>query len=247
MSHSLEDKCVTSHSPMVAQLDCGTATPPLLNIAQVKVLLEGYYNSADGIMKTELQETSLLPLSNPYNIAPFNYFGTEAVDSIPTGITDWVLIELRDTSNSDSIIHQQAVLLRKDGWLVTTTGDTTLNFDGIPNGSYYIAIHHKNHLPIISSVSHTLGISDPPYDFTSSATTAMGEAQLKEITGQYFMYSGDFDNNGAINNLDYNIWKLNSAAINIYSVADADGNGIINSLDYNLLKVNLSKIGTLRR
>ena len=75
----------------------------------------------------------------------------------------------------------------------------------------------------------------------------MGEAQLKEIEGQYYMFSGDFDNNGAINNLDYNIWKLNSAAINIYSVADADGNGIINSLDYNLLQVNLSKIGTLRR
>ena len=247
MSYSLEDKCVTSHNPMVALEDCETATPPLLNVAQVKVLLEGYYNAADGNMRTELQETSLLPLSNPYNIAPFNYFGTEAIDSIPAGIIDWVLVELRDTANTDSIVHQQAVLLRKDGWLVTTSGDTTLNFEGIPNGSYYIAIHHKSHLPIISSIAHSLGIFDLAYDFTSAATTAMGEAQLKEIEGQYYMFSGDFDNNGAINNLDYNIWKLNSAAINIYSVADADGNGIINSLDYNLLQVNLSKIGTLRR
>lgn len=147
----------------------------------------------------------------------------------------------------DNIIHQQVVLLRNDGWLVTLEDSTKIIFDGIVSGSYLITINHKNHLPIISSEPHSIGPAALLYDFTSSPATAMGEAQLKEMNGKYCMFSGDFDNNGAINNLDYNLWKTNSSKLNIYLPADADGNGIINSLDYNLLKVNLSKIGILQR
>ena len=37
------------------------------------------------------------------------------------------------------------------------------------------------------------------------------------------MTSGDFDGNGIINSLDFNLWKQSGAAVNSYSPADADG------------------------
>ena len=59
------------------------------------------------------------------------------------------------------------------------------------------------------------------------------------------MHAGDFDGNGVINSQDYNLWKQNSSAVNVYLAADVDGNGIINSLDYNLWKANRSKIAMI--
>ena len=85
------------------------------------------------------------------------------------------------------------------------------------------------------------------YDFSNTATAAMGTEQTKNKDGQYVMNSGDLDGNGIINNEDYNLWKISGAAINTYSRADADGNGIINSLDYNFWKINRSKIGLITR
>ena len=73
----------------------------------------------------------------------------------------------------------------------------------------------------------------------------MGENQQTKIDGQFFMSSGDFDGNGIVNSLDFNLWRQAGAGVNQYSPADADGNGIINSLDFNLWKANSSKISIL--
>ncbi len=61
--------------------------------ANIKVFLQGPYSS--GTMSTALRDNGFVPLAQPYNIAPFNYNGTEAVDTVPAGIVDWVLLELR--------------------------------------------------------------------------------------------------------------------------------------------------------
>jgi len=250
MSHSLEGNCVTSFSPMMAHHGndiCDNSATPASNQVRIQVLIEGFYDEDLGEMRTDLSKESLLPLSQPFNVAPTNYAGTEAVDSMPTNIVDWIFLELRDSSNMDNIVHQQAVLLREDGTIVNLSGIDKIPFEGISSAKYFIALFHQNHLPIISSSPHPINADGMVYDFTLAATAAMGTEQLKDKNGKYMMYSGDFDSNGLINNTDYNLWKINSSNLNVYSPADADGNGIINSLDYNLWKVNLSKIGTLRR
>ena len=63
---------------------------------ELKVFLEGPFNGIS--MDTELNVHNLLPLTQPYNVAPWNYAGTEQVGSIPNPeIVDWVLVELRET------------------------------------------------------------------------------------------------------------------------------------------------------
>jgi len=194
-----------------------------------------------------LSTANILPLAQPFNTAPFNYTGTETVKAFPSLVVDWMLLELRASNDMNQVIHQQAVFLRNDGMLIALDGAETISFPNLTNDSYYIAVHHQSHLPIISSTPHAIQPTALLYDFTNAETMAMGEGQLKEKNGQFLMNCGDFDSNGLINNEDYNFWKINSSSINTYSPADADGSGVINNLDYNLWKVNLSKIGTLRR
>ncbi len=252
ISFSTKDNCVSSYSPMTvfaSNGDCdNTGTPAVSdNRAKIKIMIEGYYDENSGSMNTSLSDNNIMPLIQPFNVAPFDYNGFEVVSTIPVNVVDWMLIELRNASNVDQIIHQQAVFLRNDGSLITLEGQEEIVFNGVNTDSFYIAVHHLNHLAVISSQPHPIQKIPTTYDFTSESTAAMGTGQLKTKGGQYLMTSGDFDGNGIINNEDYNLWKTSGAAINTYSPADADGNGIINSLDYNLWKRNRSKIGLITK
>ena len=57
----------------------------------VTIFLEGVFQN--GKMNTELTQ---IPLNHPYNVAPWNYSGSENVSAIPSNTVDWVLLELRD-------------------------------------------------------------------------------------------------------------------------------------------------------
>ena len=244
--------CVTSHDPMLifsGNDDCdNTGTPTVSsNRAKIKIMIEGYFDENANTMKTVLSDNNIMPLMQPFNIAPYNYSGFELVSTVPANVVDWMMIELRDASNLDQVVHQQAVFLRNDGFLITLEGQEELVFNGVNAGDYYIVVHHLNHLAVVSSQPHAIQASPTTYDFTNESTAAMGIGQLKTKGGQYLMTSGDFDGNGVINNEDYNLWKTSGAAINTYSPADADGNGIINSLYYKLWKINRSKIGLISK
>lgn len=247
LTHSLTSNCVSSYDPMTIYSGDACSGTPSVNLAKVKVFLEGAYKAETGDMKIDLSTENILPLAQPFNSSPYNYAGTETVTAIPPLVVDWLLLELRASADMEQVIHQQAVFLRNDGMLIALDGTETISFPNLTTDSYYVAIYHQSHLPIISSTPHSIQPTALLYDFTSAETMAMGEGQLKEQDGLFLMNCGDFDSNGLINNEDYNLWKINSSSIDVYSPADADGNGVINNLDYNLWKVNLSKIGTLRK
>ncbi|MBM3435323.1 MAG: hypothetical protein FJY07_03785, partial [Bacteroidetes bacterium] len=70
-------------------------------IVDITVLPEGPFIGTG--LNTNLNVSGLLPLSQPFNIAPWNYAGTESVASIPSNnVVDWVLVELRDAANAAS-------------------------------------------------------------------------------------------------------------------------------------------------
>jgi len=245
MSHSTGSNCVSSYDPMATMATpCST---PAGNSVQLTAFLEGFYNTSTQTMNTNLKDQGLLPLSQPYNKPPFNYGGLEAVPSIPDDIVDWILLELRDPNDENIILHQQAAFLRNDGVIVHLDGNHEVNLPSIAAGNYYVGIAHQNHLSVISNTTQSIGSSPTLLNFSDVATSVMGTEQLKEVGGKYLLLSGDFDGNGLINNQDYNLWKINSSSLDIYSPADADGNGLINNQDYNLWKVNLSKIGLILR
>ncbi len=239
---STQPNCISSHEPMTLLLpsDCVEIVQERSTSAKINLMLQGYYDLNSNLLNTNLMDNNLLP-----NEAPFNIGEVTQVSDFPANVVDWLLVELRDETDMQTVVAQKAVFINSAGSLVDISGDEVLTFDDLEDKNYYIAVFHKSHLPIISRTAQPLNDNPTVFDFATSAATTMGDNQQTQIGSQFFMSSGDFDGNGIINNLDFNLWKQAGAGVNQYSPADADGNGIINSLDFNLWKANGSKISVL--
>jgi len=209
----------------------------------IKVLLEGYYKESLNLMSRSLVIEDLLPLYQPFKTAPFYYTGQESIIEMPVKAVDWVLLEARHPEKLDSVLARKAALLLNNGTIVEADGSEGIKFNGISTSAIHLVVRHKGHLAIMSSELLDLTNEEVTYDFTLDENAAMGKNQLKLKGNYYCQYAGDFDQNGIINSLDFNIWKQNSALINRYLFWDADGNGVVNNLDFNYWKGNRSKIG----
>jgi len=56
----------------------------------IKAYLQGAFQTTS--MDTALKTGGYIPLSQPYNVSPWNYNGTESVTAIPNSVVDWVLL-----------------------------------------------------------------------------------------------------------------------------------------------------------
>jgi len=153
----------------------------------VKVFLEGTYNAAKNNMDNVLGTggaTSILAvnaLAQPYNVVPWNYAGTETVDAnffvTNTDVVDWVLIELRDKTDSTTIVARRAGLVIQDGDVIDIDGVTGLSFEGLVSDDYYISVRHRNHLGVMSAGLVTLDATATgnEIDFTTTTTALFGD------------------------------------------------------------------------
>lgn len=206
----------------------------------IKVFLEGGFIVSE--MGTKLNQQGYIPLKQPYNIAPWFYNGLESVISIPNvNVTDWILVELRETAGnastatSDKIIARQAGLILKNGTIVQTDGISELVFDVTLNENLYVIISHRNHLSIMSSLPLTLSGDSYNYDFANGATKAYSEFESgqKEIaTGIWGMIGGDNNANGYINDDDITQWESNTGTKG-YDPSDFTLDAQVNNIDKN--------------
>jgi hypothetical protein len=203
---------------------------------QGKVYLQGPFNSDS--MITSLSQNSLLPSSQPYNTAPWNYNGNESL-GLPAGqagsVVDWVLVELRNSSNPVEVVARRAAVLRNDGILLEPNGVPGVRFNDLPEGSYYIAVFHRNHLAVMSSAPVQLSSNSQLYDFTTGLDKAFGSNPMKDLgNGKFGLYSGDGDSNGGITIGDrVEVWQLQNGQSG-YLKGDFNLDGIVNSVDAEL-------------
>ncbi|MBN1340908.1 MAG: choice-of-anchor D domain-containing protein, partial [Bacteroidales bacterium] len=178
----------------------------------ITVFLEGPFNGIG--MNTSLNPANI-PLTQPYNAAPWNYSGTESVTSIPNAdVVDWILIELRDTTQVSlampgTMIARQAAFLLRDGSVTQTDGLSNLLFNVTADDSLFVVVWHRNHLGVISgsSLQETAGVYT--WDFSSGAGQANGGMLAhKEIApGIWGMTAADGNADSQINNGDKNdVW-----------------------------------------
>lgn len=118
----------------------------------LKVFLEAAYNT--GAMSTSLSEK--IPLRQPFNTENWGYYGDETTTSeiiSADNIVDWVVIELRNGSSAadSEPIARKAALLKSDGTLIDSDGNTDILFKWVPAGDYYVSVYHRNHLAVMSS------------------------------------------------------------------------------------------------
>ncbi|MEM6320546.1 MAG: matrixin family metalloprotease [Bacteroidota bacterium] len=244
--HSIGQNCISRFEPMIPLEQSCQVVETAKTATRIKVILEGCFDVSQQVMQTKLAAKGLLPLAQPFSESPYYYQGTEnRSSSVNTEIVDWVLVQLRDKEDSNKVLAQKAALVKSDGLLIEAEGSNLITFDKMPNDEYYIALFHQSHLPILSRTPHLMNEDAMLYDFTINESAALGNAQLKKKSNRSMMNCGDFDGNGVINSQDFNLWKQNSSAIDVYLSADADGNGIINNQDFNLWKANRSKISAI--
>jgi parallel beta-helix repeat protein len=176
--------------------------------AQIKAFLNGPYNAGTGMMDNTLYTASQIPLSQPYNVPPWNYNGTESVASIPADVVDWVLVELRTGPLETELFERKAAFIMTDG-SIRKYDDITrgVKFDDIIVGdSYYLVVWHRNHMPVMSGAGVALP-NATVYDFTDYTTTQpYGYPSLVQIemplpnptSGIYGMIAGDVNANGEL-------------------------------------------------
>jgi hypothetical protein len=226
----------------------------------LKVFLEGPYNTSTNLMETTLNTQGYIPLDQPYNpTLPYYdvanpvwlYSGTEAVPSIPVDAVDWVIVQFRDAdaplnATSSTIIDEQVAFLLTDGSVVGLNGTDMLRLQETPVQNLYVVIFHRNHLGVISSsgLIETGGIYT--FDFSTAAGQVLGGSNgHKELeAGIWGMVAGDGNGNGLIQNTDETaVWKTDLGQSG-YKGGDFNLNGLVQNTDEtNYWKVNLGAGG----
>ena len=213
-----------------------------IKLAPVVFLQGPLTTSGTTTMDDSLRSNSLLPTTSPYADAitcessVFNTTGNDA-------IIDWIWITLRDKNDRTTILASQSALLQADGDIVDVDGVSALKFD-LSSDSYYVAVNHRNHLGIISESTIALNTnSSTSVDLSNSASSVFGgtNSVVDMSNGLFAMISGDFDENGQIQNIDTNA-IIQLLGISGYSKADLDMNGQVQNADINsILNTNIGK------
>ena len=211
-------------------------------MVRAKVLLEGAYTTV-GQMNTQLISNNVLPNAQPFNRSPWNYAGSENVSIFPNNITDWVLVEVRDFTNSGTVLEQRAAFVDVNGNLVDTDGTNGVTFFNLAdNTDYYLIVRSRNHVALASANALVLPQTSN-YDFTNPSNV-LGSNQVKPtIDGYFTMTVGDLNSDGVISVTDFNNYLLDLSTIGQYKDGDLNGDGSVTVADFNLYRANASVIG----
>lgn len=220
LSWTLGEIATETYSNGTTILTQGFQQPVSISITGINldllVYLEGSYSGME--MTTDLNSNGDIPISQPYNVAPWNYSGLENVSSIPNvNVVDWVLVELRDATsaanaNPASTIEKRAGFLLKNGSVVGLDGASNMLFASATlTNDLYIVVWHRNHLGVLAANAAIQSGNDFSYDFSTALTQVYnGGAGYKEIANTFGMVSGDADGDGDIDPADKAAWTTNA-------------------------------------
>jgi len=199
------------------------------SVANIKVFLQAPFSGSN--MNTTLRTSGFIPLTQPYNTAPWNYTGTEQVTSIPPNVVDWVLIEIRTGTTGATRVLRRAVFVRNDGIIVDTNGASPVQLLGLTAGSYYVVVRHRNHLSVMSAAPVTLNEVGALYDFTTGVGQYFGGDAKPLGGGKFGMYAGDYSGDGFIDSDDF-IGPDNEVFLSGYRRSDLNMDGFVDSDDF---------------
>ncbi len=189
--------------------------------------------------------TGQIPLQQPYNVAPWNYAGTETLAAVPADMIDWVLLVIRSGANPSVVLGRAAAILRSNGSVSATNGSQVM----IPVNSasgYYLELVHRNHLPISSATPLQ---SDPSgnvcWDFTTDMDQAFRNVVLNDdpqvaLPGLFGLQYGMISGNAQALDLqidanDVNLLFSDYLQAAVYLNSDTNMDGQVDANDISLL------------
>ena len=272
------DPCIPIHSanckePVLAETAFGT---PLYLDIQLKVFLEGPYNSEKGTMSKRLNEQGYLPgqrpwtffgsstpKGQPYSYAPWHYNGSEGdkfdhevkgVDRFagyPEEVVDWVMISLRTGKEPSTEVYRTTALLLLDGTVKILDG---FEYENHEERDYYVVVEHRNHIGVMSGILAQAMNGQLHFDFTlaDSYNIGLGQGQMIQEDGRYAMIAGNAELMQSTSSyLDINVNDLGKMGsmegINSgYFMEDFDLDGDVNTIDKSICLKNNGFFTTLK-
>ncbi len=215
--------------------------------------LEGAYDEYTGTMRNLLSTTGLLPLTQPYHTSPYNYTGTETLESLNSDMVDWVLVEARSGTPSTSgerstiTIETKAGILLTDGSIVGPDMSPLVFENLLVGEDYYFCLRHRNHLDVLSALPVTITSTGAlSYDFTSGIHQAFGVFQQTEMNnGTAALLGGDYTQDGVIQISDLIRWMTNPSQLNVYESTDGNLDGVVQATDFDAWIINKAKLGAV--
>lgn len=195
--------------PQTVTVTSTCGTCPTTSIVNLKLNVQGYYNPLTGKMRS------------------VNY---NQINSNDLSKVDTISIELRD-SNGSFVASTSSNL--------NTNGNAIALFSNLLPGLYYIGVKSSNSVRTWSATMQTVGTIPLTYDFTTSASKALGNNLVQLSNGVFGIYSGDINNDGNVDNSDYSNWEIdaNNFAFGIYPT-DLNGDGNVDNSDFSIWETN---------
>jgi hypothetical protein len=167
----------------------------------VKVFLQGAYDGTSGTMRDDLRSLNDFPLTSPYGGGETTTAGVLSGGIAPETVVDWVLVELRDGNDDTAVVAAVAGLVQGNGNVVAASdGASPLSFTGVSDGSYYIAVHHRNHLAVMTASAVAVSSSTALVDFTAmSDANSFGTDSQKDLGGGlHALWAGDVNQSSSV-------------------------------------------------
>lgn len=207
------------------------------------VFLRGGYlatNNGAGNMNTTLTSNATIEaqmLTSPYVDAP------ASVTDVPTGVVDWIKLELRDPASPSTVLGRASVFLKNDGTVVGLDGVSPPRIEnGLPTS--IVGVVHRNHLSIRTpNIGINVTGNPTPYNFSTSLAMAFdgpatNDAMVQMTSGKWVMWAGNANSNanvrygGPANDHDYLLGTIlggstSTILTNVYSVGDLNLNGVV--------------------
>jgi hypothetical protein len=199
--------------------DCDEAVITVtVNPVPVKLLarmnLQGaLLDTPDGLMRDDLRALGFLPATEPYTaLSSFVHVnnntnetvGNTAVvfgDNGDNSIVDWVFIELRSALDPSEVVATRSGLLQRDGDVVDLDGISPLCFEQTFDGSFYVAVRHRNHIGAMTANPVALTPAGTTVDFTNTNTdfwenlSAFDGFEQVTVNDEYALWAGNTNTN----------------------------------------------------
>ena len=217
---------------MVLPLVCWNSCSACPGGLTLKVFLDGYYVNN----------------SNPSSMRPARY--NNLVAAIPSGAgyaaalaalsgntqdVDLITVQLRSTTNTETILHTATPMLKKDGSVFCVFPESAIG------GSYYVVVDHRASMPLWSQNPITLSTSST-LNFANTLASAYSDGDLlltpmKTISsGLYGIWMGELDQTGYLDAFDYSNLEgdiYESGYLGLYLLdGDLNGDSYVDASDY---------------
>jgi len=170
-----------------------------------------------------------------------DYVNAVMVNKFAGTVADTITVELHDAVTYATLVYKATGVQLNQNGTCNTPGLAYINIPASFTGSYYVTIKSRNQLETTTATPVSFATGTVNYDFTTAATQAFGSNMILLNTGVYGLYTGDLNQDGAVNSTDRDLLLIDlNAAVLGYSLTDLNGDGAVNSTDRDLLLINLN-------